>query len=161
MPSKNLSQREISRRNVKYEIQIFNLGVELKLAHLENKGKKAVRNRKDDFIGSIYTDSILLHVRNLYKFFKSENGAQANDYLHIKWKPTKFNKINKNLIADINNYRSHISKTRKMGKGRPIWEEIIEDLRNEIAEVYAEFRRNLSDREIEHWPEWKELIEIK
>lgn len=161
MTSKTISQYQITRLNVKYEIKIFNLAVELKLVHLKNKKKKNMRDKKDDFVGSIYNDSILLHVRNLYKFFNSENGAKAKDYLHYKWKPTKFNKINKDLITDINNYRSHIFNSRKMGEGKPIWEKIIKTMRDEIADVYKEFREQLLDEEFKKWPEWVTLIKIQ
>ena len=162
MTSKAISQRQRTRLNVKYEIKIFNLAVELKLAHLKNKKKKNVRDKRDDFVGSIYNDSILLHVRNLYKFFNSNNGAKAKDYLHRKWEgPTKFNKINEDLITDINNYRSHISNARKIGEGKPIWEKIIETMREEIADVYEEFREQLSEEELKNWPEWVTLIKIQ
>ena len=71
------------------------------------------------------------------------------------------NKINEDLITDINNYRSHISNARKMGEGKPIWEKIIETMREEIADVYEEFREQLSEEELKNWPEWVTLIKIQ
>lgn len=153
--------REIARRNVKYEIKMFNFAVDIKLEHLDKKKHKKIRDKKDDFLGSIYTDSILLHVRNLFKFFNSEDGAKAKDYLNNNWKPTKFKTIDKCIITKINLYRSHISKKRKIGTGKPIWEKLIEDMRYDIAEVYEEFREQLSAKELKNWPIWETLIKIQ
>ncbi|OGU45246.1 MAG: hypothetical protein A2000_03550 [Ignavibacteria bacterium GWB2_36_8] len=160
MTSKIRSPREITRINIKYELRMINVGTDVKSEHLKEKKKKKISEKRDDFIGSIYTDSILLHVRNLYYFFYSKKGAKAKDFLLHKWMPTKFNKIDNKLIDDISIYRSHISKSRKMGDGKPKWERIIEKMRDEISKVYEEFREQLSHKELENWPEWETLTKI-
>jgi len=157
MKTKVRSPREIARINVKYELRILNFAVDKKLEHLNNKRQNKRRDKKDDFIGSVYNDSILLHVRNLFNFFYSEEGVKARDYLNNKWKPTKFKTINKSIITKINIYRSHLSKSREMGTAKPIWERKIPKMRDEISEVYEEFREQLSLNEQPKWPKWEDL----
>ena len=153
MTRKNRSDQEkkLGRRNVKYELQMLNAGVEAKVKHL-----CIPKEKRDAFIGSAFTDSILLHVRNLFDFFKhpsAKDYVRAKDFLQNKpWIPTKFKKIDNRLIKEINIYRSHISYSRKMGVEKPKWKvEELQEMRDEIFEVYEEFVAKLPALERPNW----------
>lgn len=150
MMRKNRSEQEkkLARRYVKYELRMLNAAVEAKLKHLSLDSKK-----RDKYIGSIYLDSILLHVRNLFEFLNrkpKDDYIRAMDFLDNKsWKPTKFKTINHVLITKIETYRSHLSYLRKIGEEMPKWK--IKKMRDEIFEVFKEFVDQLPISERTNW----------
>jgi hypothetical protein len=137
-----------ARQYVKYELKMLNAGVEAKLKHLRLPNRK--RNK---YIGSIYLDSILLHIRNLFEFL---NRKSKDDYIraidffdNTSWKPTKFKIINHKLIKEIEIYRSHLSFNRMIADKKPKWE--LKRMRDEIFEVFNEFVSQLPISERANW----------
>ncbi|HAB54097.1 MAG: hypothetical protein A2315_06470 [Ignavibacteria bacterium RIFOXYB2_FULL_35_12] len=140
-------EKKLARRNVKYELNILNTIVEAKLKHL-----CLPKEERDASIGSAFMDSILLHVRNLFDFLEhppASDYVRAKDILQDKWKPPKFKIINNNLMKEINNYRMHITYSRKMGEEKPDWD--IKKMRDEINAAYQEFRKELPDPDRPLW----------
>jgi len=141
-------EKKLARGFVKYELKMLNAGVEAKLKHL-----RLSKENRDRFIGSVYTDSILLHVRNLYEFLiytPYKDSIRAIDFLKNKsWESSELNLVNKALIEVINKYRSHPSYSRKMGEEKPKWK--IKEMRDEINAAYQEFIEELPVPERSHW----------
>ena len=142
----SIEEREKARDHIYYELRMLETAV--------NAYFDPLRSRENPHIGSAFTDSILLHVRNLYEFFcgnPSENDdIVAAHFIANKddttWATSKLGCISSNM-KDINKFRSHITYTRT--KYRMDWPR--REMRDEIFNTYNEFLEKLSSDERPKW----------
>lgn len=135
-----------ARKHVLYELRMLHAAAS---AYLDS-----AHSRKDPQIGSAFTDSLLLHARNLYKFLTGMPGynddmvaghfVSKND--GTPWTSSKL-KLVRSCMSDINKFRSHLTYSR-VGPGRD-WPR--PEIRDEIVDAFHEFIALLPDSEQEHW----------
>jgi len=139
---------ELARSFVVYELRMLFASVD---AYFDPK-----RSRENACIGSAFTDSILLHVRNLYDFLTGEpkklDDIIAEHFVNrgydSPWKSSKLTYL-ESRMNDINKYRSHLTYSRRMGNDKPKFD--TKKMRNVIAEAFQEFIEVLSNSERLQW----------
>lgn len=148
----SVQELEIARSSVLYELRM--------LISSTNTYFDRSRSRDDPHIGSAFTDSILMHVRNLFVFLTYKpsskddivTGHFVKDVNGNPWSSSKLTFI-ESCKDDINKYRSHLTYSRKMGKAKPEWNR--KRMHDEIIDAFREFFELLPNSE---WLYWKEII---
>jgi hypothetical protein len=149
MATRNKEYRDSVQRHVLWEMDVFLAATDLRLDHTQWRHHK--------YLYSIYTDSLLIHARNLYHFF-SGNKTRKGDIVAADlvtdadgtpWKTSGLSFL-RSCVDDISKFRGHLTSIRNERDRR--WSDsVVRRIRSEIEAAWLEFVMLIPESERKQW----------